>query len=154
LGGWIRYSLAEARRKADGLAAYALGFPGWLIWLFFHVNWLFGLPGIYHFSYWLYRRTMRGTGIVAWLSGPFATPPEWDTAGRMLARLWLTMTKHDIYLHPFGSVITNATAHAQMEKHFYNPERAHALWLLVRLGYSETPPRAQRLALEQIVVKA
>src|SRR5262249_5855957 len=94
LGGWIRYSLDEARRKRDGLAAYALGFPGSLIWLFFHVNWVFGLPGIYHLCYRLYRRTMRGTGTVAWLSGPFSTPPEGDTAGRMLARLWLTMTKH------------------------------------------------------------
>ena len=152
LGGWIRYGMAEARRKADGLASYAMGFPAWVIWLFFNANLLFRLPVIYQVSYWLYRRSMRGTGTVAWISGPFGTAAEWDAAGRMLARLWLTMTKHELYLHPFGSVITNATAHEQMEKHFYNAERKHPLWLIVRLGYSETPPKAQRLPLERLVV--
>jgi hypothetical protein len=71
----------------------------------------------------------------------------------MLARLWLTMTKHGIYLHPFGSVITNHRSHKVMEEHFVNANRRDPLWLLVRLGQSDTPPRAMRLELEDIIVR-
>jgi hypothetical protein len=152
VGGWIRFSMAEAKRKADGLAAYAMHFWGPLMWLFVHVNFLFRIPGIYHLVRAFYIRSMSGTRTVAWLSGGYETPEEWDRAGRMLARLWLTMTKRGVYLHPFGSVITNVPAHARMEEHFANNERKHPLWLLVRLGHSDVPPKAQRLTLDQLLV--
>lgn len=152
VGGWIRFSRAEAKRKADGLAAYAMLFSGALMWLFVHVNFLFRLPGIYQLVRAFYIRSMKGTRTVAWLSGPYEKPEDWDRAGRMLARLWLCMTKHGVYLHPFGSVITNVTAHVDMEKHFANTTRKHPLWLLVRLGHSDLPPKAQRLTVEQLLV--
>ena len=54
-------------------------------------------------------RPLRG------LSGPWRTPQDWFTGGRMLLRLWLTATEHGLQLHPFGSVITsNRTAHARL----------------------------------------
>jgi hypothetical protein len=154
VAGWMRFSHAEARRKADGLAAYAMNANGLLMWLFARANWLFRLPGIRQFTRKKYIADMGGTRNVAWLSGPFFEKHEdWINSGRMLARLWLTMTKHDIYLHPFGSVITNPKAHAQMEEHFVNPNREHPLWMLVRLGYSELPPKSHRLPVEQMLLK-
>lgn len=153
VGGWIRFSRAEAMRRADGLAAYAMHFPGLLMRLFVHHNYLFRIPGIYQGVRWFYERSMRGTKTVAWLSGPYGTHDEWIATGRMLARLWLTMTKHGVYLHPFGSVITNAKAHARMAEHFNDGSRKHDLWLLLRLGHSDVPPSAQRLTLEQLLVK-
>lgn len=152
VGGWIRFSMAEAKRRADGLAAYAMHFPGLLMRLFVKQNWLFHLPGVYQLTRAIYIRSMRGTRSVAWISGPFVTQSECDTTGRMLARLWLTMTKHGVYLHPFGSVITNGKAHAQMAEHFHNPNRKDDLWLLLRLGHSDLPPQAQRLTLDQLMV--
>jgi hypothetical protein len=62
------------------------------------------------------------------------------------------MTRHKVYLHPFGSIITNQKAHTQMAEHFSNSHREHDLWLLVRLGHSDLPPKAQRLTLEQLLV--
>ncbi len=153
VGSWIRYSRREADRKADGLAAYAMLFPGLMMKLFVRCNWLFRIPGIYYLVRALYERTMRGTRTVAWLSGDFDTPESWHRAGRMLGRLWLTMTRHGVYLHPFGSVITNKTSHARMTDHFANAEREHDLWLLVRLGHSNLPPQAQRLTVEQLLVR-
>lgn len=152
VGGWIRFSMAEAKRKADGLAAYAMHFPGLLMRLFVKQNWLFHLPGVYQLTRSIYIRSMRGTRTVAWLSGAFVTQEECDRAGRMMARLWLTMTKHGVYLHPFGSVITNGKAHGEMVEHFASSEREHDLWLLVRLGHSDVPPSAQRLTLDQLLV--
>ena len=153
VAGWMRFSHGEARRKADGLAAYAMNANGILMWLFARANWLFRLPGIRQFTRAQYIRAMDGTRNVAWLSGPFFEKhDDWINSGRMLARLWLTMTRHGIYLHPFGSVITNATAHAQMEEHFINPGRTHPLWMLVRLGYSELPPKSHRLPMEHMLL--
>ena len=151
VGSWMRFSKEEAKRRADGLAAYAMQMPGIIMWLFVHINWVFRLPGVYQLVRWIYERTMSGTATVAWISGPFETPEDWDKAGHMMARLWLTMTQYGIYLHPFGSVITNHEAHQKMAEHFYNQERQDDLWMLVRLGYGEAPPQAQRLPLEKMI---
>ena len=70
-----------------------------------------------------------------------------------MARWWLTMTKHGLYLHPFGSVITNKEAHQLMLEHFNENEvRKNPLWMLVRMGYGEKPPQAQRMPLEKMVI--
>lgn len=153
VGGWIRFSQRDAKRRADGLAAYAMHFAGPLMWLFVHHNWLFRLPGVYQMVRAFYVRSMRGTRTAAWLSGPFEVHEDWIRAGRMMARLWLVMTKHGVYLHPFGSVITNPKAHALMAEHFANPLRKHDLWMLVRLGQSDLPPQAQRIELGDLIVK-
>lgn len=152
LGSWIRFSEQEARRRADGLAAYTMGFPALLAKLFVRHHWLFHLPVIYDLTRAIYKHSMKGTRTVAWLSGAFDQPEDWDRAGRMLARLWLAMTRQGIYLQPFGSIITNHTARARMTAHFANAHREHDLWLLVRLGHSQVPPQAQRLTLEQLLV--
>jgi hypothetical protein len=152
VGGWIRFSKSEARRKADGLAAYAMLFPGWMMRLFVKANFIFRLPLLSQLSRWMYIRSMSGTRTVAWISGDFETPEGWDKAGRMLARLWLTMTEHGVYLHPFGSVITNVKAHARMDERFHNPKRKDPLWLLLRLGHSDVPPQAHRLTVDQLLI--
>ncbi len=153
VGSWIRFSMDHARRTRDGLAAYAMHFPGWLMKLFVHHNWLFRLPLIYPCMRYFYELSMRGTRTVAWLSGPFTKMPDCERAGRMMARLWLTMTKHGVYLHPFGSIITNQQSHARMEEHFANKDRQDDLWMLVRLGHSNEPPRAKRLSLVELLVQ-
>lgn len=152
VGGWIRYSKRDAMRRKDGLAAYAMGFQSVLMWLFVKCNWLFRLPVVYQITRALYTRSMKGTRTVAWLSGPFDEPNDWDRAGRMLARLWLCMTEHGVYLHPFGSVITNKSSNARMTEHFANESRQWPLWLLVRLGHSDEPPRAQRLSVDDLML--
>jgi hypothetical protein len=152
VGSWIRFSEASAKKKKDGLAAYAMHVPGVVMWLFVHANWIFNIPGVYQLVRWIYERTMRGTATVAWISGPFNKPTDWEQAGHMMARIWLTMTKFAVYLHPFGSVITNPGAHKKMDEHFKNDTREHDLWMLMRLGYGDTPPQAQRIALADMIV--
>ncbi|MCE9591255.1 MAG: hypothetical protein K8S99_12100 [Planctomycetes bacterium] len=152
IGHWARYSLADAQQRGDGLAAFAMLFPGWLMRLFFEKNRLFQVPGLHQLCKWSYKRSMRGTRTVAWISGKFQEQPDCITAGRALARLWLTMTKHGVYLHPFGSVITNHRSHQYMEEHFAGTQRRHPLWLLVRLGQSDLPPRALRLLLDELII--
>jgi hypothetical protein len=141
---WIRTSDDEAHNSKDGLWSHCLHLPGWLLRAFFddHKKWSRG---------WRARtcgnmlvRGMRGTRTVAWWSGPFATPADWRAAGRALGAQWLVLTRHGIGVHPFGSVITNPEAHADLVAKLGRAPKDTPLWLLARLGRSETPPRSLR----------
>jgi hypothetical protein len=152
VASWMRFSKADAVKRKDGLAAYTMNVSGFMMWLFVHVNCFFRIPGIYSLVRHSYEQAMSGTATVSWISGPFETQKDWDNAGHMMARMWLTMTKHGVYLHPFGSVITNQTAHEEMDDHFKNEEREHDLWMLMRLGTGNVPPQAQRMPLSKLIV--
>jgi hypothetical protein len=151
IGRWLRFSAAEAAQRRDGLTPAALGFPGLLLRVAFRAHGLLELPGIRGISRKLYRRTMRGTRTVGWLSGPFESPAECFTAGRMLLRFWLTLTREGAQLHPFGSVITNSNAYARLHE-LVGPPTTGALWLVARLGYSVEPPRSSRLEVAELIV--
>lgn len=153
VGSWLRFSRREAARTRDGFAPQTLGFPGWLLHLFFHARWFFDLPGIRAIVRGLYDRTMRGTKTVAWIQGPFEEPEQWIYAGRMLARLWLTLTRHGVQLHPFGSIITNEDANERLRRKIEHDPTAGTLWLVMRLGYSSEPPRSHRLETDELLVR-
>ena len=150
VGRWLRFSAAEAARRGDGFSPAQLGFPGWLLRLFFRRHRLLALPGIRHASRALYGRTMRGTRTVAWLRGPFETVDNGLVAGRMLMRLWLTTTRSGVQIHPFGSVITNATANARLQERIGADDGT--LWLVMRLGHSVEPPRSHRQETRELLV--
>ncbi|MDO7852631.1 nitroreductase family protein [Hymenobacter convexus] len=154
LAGLIRTTDAEAHAKKDGLWSRCMGFPGRLMHNFFfhperfHSPWKRGVLGK------VYQHSMHGTSTVAWLQGRFETRADWLQAGTLMQRLWLEMTRHGVYLHPFGSVVTNEAAHRQfLEKVGHQPTDA-PLWLLVRLGYSTEPPRSLRLNTQDIFLNA
>jgi nitroreductase len=144
---WTRTSDREAARRGDGFSPSALGFPGLLLRAFFDRH-----RSVRRFEPLLkrlYLRQMRGTATVGWIAGPWATKEDWYTAGRMLLRFWLTLTRHGLDLQPFGSVITNPTAHARLDERLAN-EREE-VWLLLRIGYGAEPPRSARLPLEAVL---
>ena len=149
VGHWLRFSNAEAARRRDGFSPDALGFPGWLLRLFFRRHALLELPGIRQGARWLYGRTTRGTRTIAWLRGPFETFEDGLAAGRLLMRLWLTMTREGVRLHPFGSVVTNPTANARLQARIEPGEGM--LWLIMRLGRSAEPPRSHRREVDDLV---
>jgi hypothetical protein len=152
VGSWLRFSEREAGRKRDGFAPSCLGFPGWLLYAFFHYRGFFELPGLRQVVRRLYFRTMRGTRTIAWFVGPFDSPQDWTRSGRLLARLWLTLTREGLYLHPFGSIITNAPAHEQLRARLGHDPAQGALWFIMRLGASAEPPRSERLRRDDILI--
>jgi hypothetical protein len=149
VGHWLRFSEAEAGKRRDGFSPAALGFPGWLLRLFFQRHRLLELPVLEQSAHGLYRRTMRGTRTVAWLRGPFSTTTEALAAGRMLMRLWLTMTRDRVHLHPFGSIVTNDVANARLQARLGAADGT--LWLVMRLGRSGEPPRSLRLDVDELL---
>jgi hypothetical protein len=152
VGGWLRFKADEAAARRDGFSPAALGFPGWLLRVFFRNHRLLETPGLRSVVRRLYRRTMRGTRTVAWIQGPFEEPVHWFAAGRLLQRLWLTMTARGVRLHPFGSIVTNAAANARAHELLELEPDGGTFWLLMRLGHSAEPPRSHRLETDQILV--
>lgn len=152
IGMWLRYSAEEANRKKDGLWSYCMSFPSVLMYLFFNARWIFNLPIINTLARKYYLDSTAGTKTVGWLSGPFATQQDWLHTGHMMARLWLTMTKYGVYLHPFGSIITNKQAHKRLSEKFNMEETKNPMWLIVRLGFSAEPPRSLRLTVADILL--
>ena len=152
VGRWLRFSAREARRRRDGFSPQALGFPGWLLWLFFRLHRLLGLPGLQRVVGSLHARTMEGTRSVGWLAGPFASSSDWIATGRMFARFWLTLEQHGLHLQPFGSVVTNPTANARLQERLVRDDSEDELWMLMRIGYGAEPPRSLRLETDELVV--
>jgi hypothetical protein len=67
----------------------------------------------------------------------------------MLLRFWLAATARGLVLQPFGSVITNPTAHAQLDERI--TQTGDPVWLLLRLGYSAEPPQSARLPVAELL---
>jgi hypothetical protein len=152
IGHWTHATNAAADRAGDGFSPRCLGFPGPVVNAFFHHHWLFRPWPLRALGRALYRRSTAGTATVAWLSGPWRTPEDWFNGGRMLLRLWLTVTEHGLQLHPFGSVITNPTAHARLVERLAEAEGdGREIWLVLRLGYSPQPPRSARRPLAEVI---
>jgi hypothetical protein len=151
IGSWVRTSQAEARRTGDGFSPEALGFPGALVGLFFFHHRLFATRVVRRLVRRLFLWQSRGTTTVGWLQGPWGSPQDWYAAGRMLMRFWLELTSRGLYLQPYGSVITNPTAHALLADRLGLDERGAEVWLLLRIGYCSTPPRSLRRPVAEVV---
>jgi nitroreductase len=148
---WTRLSEAEARERADGFSPRCLGFPAPLLGLFLRHHALCGPRPLRSLLTRVYLRSMRGTATVGWIAGPWDTPRACLEAGRMLMRFWLALTAEGLYMHPFGSVITNRRSRARLTERLAVDEREGEVWLLFRLGYSAEPPRSERLPAAAVV---
>jgi hypothetical protein len=153
--GWLRFSRREEDLTRDGLSARCLTFPGPLLKSFFLNHRFWTLPGIRSIVGAVYGATMRGIGTIGWLRGPYVTSQDWVAAGTVMIRLWLLLTAHGYYWHPYGSVITSEAARGKMIRHLDIADEAGGkdmVWLLLRLGKSPKPPVSERLPLEEVIL--
>jgi hypothetical protein len=142
---WLRFSRDEAAARADGLSAETMIIPGPVLRFAMKHRQLWSFPAIGGFIKAIYLRTMRGVRQLGWLEGPFAEPAHFLEAGRTFMQVWLYFSGKGVYLHPFGTVITNPSSHAEFVKEAGINESADRMaWMLFRFGYSATPPKAHR----------
>ena len=151
IGRWVRKSEREARRTRDGFSPACLGFPALLVNLFFFHHRLFANRPARALVRRLFLHSTRGTATVGWIQGPWSSPEDWFEAGRMFLRFWLELTRHNLFLQPFGSVITNPTAHALMTDKLNVDRSDGEVWLLLRIGYCEPPPRSLRRPVAEVL---
>lgn len=141
---WLRFSESEAREKADGLSARTMLIPGWLLRFILTHRYLWRAPVIGSIVRGIYLRTMRGVRQVAWITGRFQSYADYIQAGKCFMNIWITLTKYNIYIHPYGTVITNPRSHAEFIQVIEGKEDNTMTWMLFRLGYSDTPPKSYR----------
>jgi hypothetical protein len=148
LRAWVRFSSRAARRRADGFSPECLVTPGLLLRSVFTQPRLWSLPPMQTLSRRVYLRSMQGTPRIAWVRGPMRTPADAVAAGRLLIRLWLRLEAHGVAVHPFGSVVTNDSSLAGFEETVGTATDraggAGSTWMVLRLGYSATPPESLR----------
>lgn len=150
--GYLRYSKREAKRLRDGLSAECLDLPGPLMRLLMGNYWVWNVPLLGNLIKKVYLNSMNGVAHIAWMVGPFKTIEDYTRAGRAFLRVWLRLTQHRLYLHPFGSVITNARAHREFVQLVGEDENGGMAWMLFRLGQSKTPPVAYRRHVKDMVI--
>ena len=142
---WLRFSRAEARQRADGLSAETMLMPGPVLRFAMQHRGLWEAPVIGALIRRIYLNTMRGVRQVGWLEGPFNGPADYVEAGRTFMQVWLAFTRHNVYLHPFGTVITNQRSHVQfVEAAGADESDGRMAWMLFRFGHSSPPPPAHR----------
>jgi hypothetical protein len=137
--GW--YRIGRTPEFGDGLWQEPMNQPGWELRAAFLTPKAFQLPGLRQFAVHRYLQTQRGTRHIALICGAFTTWTELNRAGRMLMDLWLEMARDDVYMQPMGSMLTNPKYSAEIARRF----GVNDCWLVLRLGYSDPPPRAPRL---------
>ncbi|WP_198162331.1 hypothetical protein, partial [Methylosinus sp. R-45379] len=152
---WLRFDAREEDLLKDGLSARCLTFNGTLLRSFFLQHRFWTLPGVRDLVRAVYGQTMKGIGTIGWLRGPYADSEDWVIAGRTMIRLWLTLTRHGYYWHPYGSVITSENARLNMIDYLGLPGEANgedSVWLLLRLGRSSEPPQSRRAPIEDVLL--
>jgi hypothetical protein len=153
LNGLFRYDQQEAETRKDGLWAACMNFPGWLMRSVFqhHEKWDHGIKKTLIKDF--YKASFKGTTTLGWFAGDFTTTHERLMAGRLLARNWLFLTSRNIYIQPFGSLITNQNAYSTMKEKLNLPGPSQ-LWMIFRMGYSKEPARSYRLDLKDILIES
>jgi len=151
---WLRFSRNEANQKRDGLSAETMLMPGKLLHFTMKRRWLWTYPGIGNLIRYVYLKTMKGVHQLGWLKGPFQTTSDFVEAGRSFMKIWIYLTQHQIYIHPFGTVITNPKSHKLFVKKANIQENEGTMaWMLFRFGYSKQPPKAQRRAAGAMIIE-
>lgn len=137
--GW--YRIGKTPEFGDGLWQAPMNQPAWELRAAFIAPSVFRLPGLRQFAVHRYLLTQRGTRHIALICGRFREWPDLYAAGRMLLELWLEMARAEVYMQPMGSMLTNPVYSAEIAQRF----GVEDCWLVLRLGYSDAPPRAPRL---------
>lgn len=145
---WFRFSEKQSRRRLDGLDYRCMNTPRSTFWLSAHYSWLMKTPVLSSVLAKIYRRQTGTIPTVGLLSGKFWSPADAVETGKFLMRFWLETARHNLYIHPFGNLVTNPQAAQKV----LDETGVSGVWLIFKIGYSTQPPKSYRLPVEKILV--
>jgi nitroreductase len=146
---WFRYSDAQSARHLDGLDARAMNISPVNLWLSAHAPWLMKIPIAREILARVYRSQSGKIPTLGIISGGFWKPDDAIETGKFLIRFWLETAALDLYIHPFGNLVTNKRIAALVEKE----TGISNAWLIFKIGFSDEPPKSRRLPVEKILVE-
>ena len=63
-------------------------------------------------------------------------------------RFWLELARENLYIHPFGNLVTNLQARARVGE----LTQIDDIWLVFRIGYTNEPPRSLRRSANEVLL--
>lgn len=146
---WFRYTNKQAQKHRDGLDARCMNTSPVNYWLIANFPRLLLLPFSGQLMGKIYRRGLGEIPTLGVIAGGFWDPSDGIKAGRFLMRFWLETAFNDLYIHPYGNLVTNKRISAKVEKEL----GIENIWLIFKIGYSAEPPKSYRLPVDKILVK-
>jgi hypothetical protein len=152
LNALFRYSKQEASDRKDGLWSRCMGFPGIMMKNVFHHFQRYEKGLLKKLINKYYHHSFKNTNTIAWIIGDFSNTEHYLQAGKVIARNWLLMTKHNVYMQPCGSLLTNEKMYDElcMKLNIKEPVK---ICMIMRMGYSKTPARSYRLETNDFIIQ-
>jgi len=145
---WFRFTNRTARQTRDGLDYRCMNSSHLSFWLAARAPQLLQLPITGTLLKKIYRRQLGQVPTIGMLAGPFWEPETAFESGRFLMRFWLELAKRDLYIHPYGNLVTNKAAAEWSLELLGLPQ----IWLMFRIGFSKAPPQSYRRTVEEVLV--
>jgi hypothetical protein len=145
---WFRFTDRESRRNRDGLDYRCMNSSRLSFWLAARFPKLMQLAIARPMLKKVYRRQLGIVPTIGMLAGPFWEPADAFETGRFLMHFWLEMAKRNLYLHPYGNLVTNKLAADWCQETI----GVSGIWLIFRIGFSEVPPKSYRRSVEEVLV--
>src|SRR5665213_3522568 len=142
LNHWLRYSKADKETKKDGLAYDCMELNGRAMKFIVKHYKILHMPGVSSVLKKYYLRTMSDNSDAYYLLTPFSTEQEAFDVGVAVMQIWEAIAAEGYYLHPFGTIMSNAAAHDDFLKLVgIEHEDVHENFLvfIYRAGKSEKP---------------
>lgn len=143
---WFRFGWKHEQRTRDGLASRCMNMTAMELYLTARFPWLLTAPFARPLMRALYHFRLGRAVHIGWLAGEFWNRSAAERAGAALLHIWLTMAKHDIFMHPFGNLVTNAAAHKWLSGEL----NQDGIWIVFRFGHTARPPRSLRLETKEL----
>jgi hypothetical protein len=145
---WFRFTTRQARLTRDGLDYRCMNSSRAAFWAAARFPGLLQNPLTRPLLSRVYRRQVGLVPTLALLAGPFWRPADAFQTGRFLLRFWLELSRHDLYIHPYGNLVTNHAAARWCRTEL----GVEDIWLVFKIGHSAEPPESFRRAVEEILV--
>lgn len=145
---WFRFTDRSSRRTRDGLDYRCMNSSRLSFWLAARFPTILRLPIIRPMLHAIYRRQLGIVPTIGMLAGPFWQPESAFETGRFLMHFWLELAKRDLYLHPYGNLVTNKRAAGWCRETLGVSD----IWLIFKIGFSKVPPQSYRRSVEEVLV--
>jgi nitroreductase len=145
---WFRFTSRAAVEHRDGLDFRCMNASRPAFWLSAKFPKLMQGPVVRSMLRKIYRIQLANVPTIGILAGAFWDPADAFKTGRFLMRFWLETAKHNLYIHPYGNLVTNKPA----AKLTLERTGVPGAWLIFKIGYSKEPPKSYRRSVEEILV--
>lgn len=145
---WFRFTDRSSRRTRDGLDYRCMNASRPSFWLAANLPQLLIFQPTGSLLRRIYRQQLGHVPSIGLLSGPFWEPESAFETGRFLMHFWLELARRDLYIHPYGNLVTNRPAAAWCEETI----GVSNIWLIFKIGFSEVPPQSYRRSVEEVLV--